>query len=149
MHMGLREANQKFSKAIRAVKAGQEVVLTERGKPIAVITPAGPARPHPPRGPGPAGGGQAADGGRRPAAPGDEARADACLPRDPNQRRIDPPDAPSRSRRPLMAAAPAYSDTSVLLKRYINEPGSVRAREALRRFKLVRSAITPVELTSM
>jgi len=44
MHMGLREANQKFSKAIRAVKAGQEVVLTERGKPIAVITPIGPAR---------------------------------------------------------------------------------------------------------
>jgi prevent-host-death family protein len=44
MHMGLREANQQFSKAIRAVKAGQEVVLTERGKPIAVITPVGPAR---------------------------------------------------------------------------------------------------------
>ena len=44
MQMGLREANQRFSKAIRAVKAGQEVVLTERGKPIAVITPFGPAR---------------------------------------------------------------------------------------------------------
>jgi len=39
MHMGLREANQNFSKAIKAVKAGQEVVLTERGKPIATITP--------------------------------------------------------------------------------------------------------------
>src|SRR6266436_3007297 len=39
MRMGLREANQKFSKAIRAVKAGEEVVLTERGKPIAVIRP--------------------------------------------------------------------------------------------------------------
>lgn len=37
--MGLREANQKFSKAIKAVKAGREVVLTERGKPIAVIKP--------------------------------------------------------------------------------------------------------------
>lgn len=37
--MGLREANQQFSKAIRAVKAGEEVVLTERGKPVAVITP--------------------------------------------------------------------------------------------------------------
>jgi predicted nucleic acid-binding protein len=48
-----------------------------------------------------------------------------------------------------MAAAPAYFDTSVLLKRYINEPGSVRAREALRRFKLVCSAIAPVEATSM
>ena len=37
--MGLREANQKFSRAVRAVKAGREVVLTERGKPIAVIKP--------------------------------------------------------------------------------------------------------------
>lgn len=39
MRMGLREANQHFSKAIRAVKAGKEVVLTERGRPIAVIKP--------------------------------------------------------------------------------------------------------------
>ena len=39
MRMGLREANQRFSKAIKAVKAGKEVVLTERGKPIAVIRP--------------------------------------------------------------------------------------------------------------
>ena len=37
MRMGLREANHQFSKAIKAVKAGKEVVLTERGKPIAVI----------------------------------------------------------------------------------------------------------------
>ena len=39
MEMGLREANQNFSKAIKAVKDGQEVVLTERGKPIATIKP--------------------------------------------------------------------------------------------------------------
>jgi len=39
MELGLREANQNFSKAIKAVKAGQEVVLTERGKPIATIKP--------------------------------------------------------------------------------------------------------------
>jgi prevent-host-death family protein len=39
MRMGLREANQQFSKAIKAVKAGKDVVLTERGKPIAVIKP--------------------------------------------------------------------------------------------------------------
>ena len=39
MRIGLREANQRFSKAIKAVKAGKEVVLTERGKPIAVIKP--------------------------------------------------------------------------------------------------------------
>jgi prevent-host-death family protein len=37
MRLGLREANQQFSKAIRAVRAGREVVLTERGSPIAVI----------------------------------------------------------------------------------------------------------------
>ena len=39
MLLGLREANQRFSKAIRAVRAGREVVLTERGHPIAVIKP--------------------------------------------------------------------------------------------------------------
>jgi prevent-host-death family protein len=39
MKLGLREANQQFSKAIRAVRAGKEVVLTERGRPIAVIKP--------------------------------------------------------------------------------------------------------------
>jgi prevent-host-death family protein len=42
MRMGLREANQRFSKAIKAVKAGKEVILTERGKPIAVIKPLKP-----------------------------------------------------------------------------------------------------------
>jgi len=39
MKLGLREANQHFSKAIKAVRAGKKVVLTERGQPIAVITP--------------------------------------------------------------------------------------------------------------
>ena len=39
MRLGLREANQHFSKAIKAVKAGKEVILTERGRPIAVIKP--------------------------------------------------------------------------------------------------------------
>lgn len=39
MKLGLREANQHFSKAMKAVRAGKEVVLTERGRPIAVITP--------------------------------------------------------------------------------------------------------------
>ena len=37
--MGLREANQNFSKAVKAIKAGNEVVLTERGNAIAVIRP--------------------------------------------------------------------------------------------------------------
>ena len=39
MKLGLREANQHFSRAIKAVRAGKEVVLTERGRPIAVIKP--------------------------------------------------------------------------------------------------------------
>ena len=37
MRMGLREANQMFSKVIKAVRKGEEVILTERGNPIAVI----------------------------------------------------------------------------------------------------------------
>jgi prevent-host-death family protein len=39
MRLGLREANQRFSRALRAVRAGREVVLTDRGRPIAVIKP--------------------------------------------------------------------------------------------------------------
>ena len=39
MRLGLREANQHFSRAIRAVRAGREVILTERGHPVAVIKP--------------------------------------------------------------------------------------------------------------
>jgi prevent-host-death family protein len=39
MHLGLREANQRFSQTIKAVRAGKEVILTDRGHPIAIITP--------------------------------------------------------------------------------------------------------------
>lgn len=39
MKMGLREANQNFSKAVRAIKEGKTIVLTERGTPIATIQP--------------------------------------------------------------------------------------------------------------
>jgi prevent-host-death family protein len=39
MKLGLREANQHFSRAMKAVRAGKHVVLTERGRPIAVIKP--------------------------------------------------------------------------------------------------------------
>lgn len=39
MKLGLREANQHFSKAIRAVRSGKEVILTERGRPVAIIKP--------------------------------------------------------------------------------------------------------------
>ncbi|MGH9411615.1 MAG: type II toxin-antitoxin system Phd/YefM family antitoxin [Vicinamibacterales bacterium] len=44
MKLGLRDANRHFSKAIRAVRAGKEVILTERGQPIAVIKPIKEAR---------------------------------------------------------------------------------------------------------
>lgn len=39
MHIGLREANQQFSRLMKAVRSGKDVLLTERGKPLAVITP--------------------------------------------------------------------------------------------------------------
>ena len=42
----------------------------------------------------------------------------------------------------------AYIDTSVLMKRYVTEPGSVRARRLLRRYQLVSSAVAPVEMIS-
>ncbi len=39
MRLGLREANQHFARTIKAVRAGKDVVLTDRGRPIAVIKP--------------------------------------------------------------------------------------------------------------
>jgi len=39
MRVGLREANQHFARTIKAVRSGQEVVLTDRGRPVAVIKP--------------------------------------------------------------------------------------------------------------
>jgi prevent-host-death family protein len=39
MRLGLREANQRFSSAIRAVREGEEVIITDRGRPIAKIVP--------------------------------------------------------------------------------------------------------------
>ncbi len=40
--VGLREARQRFSRLIRAVQRGEEIVLTDRGKPFAKITPVEP-----------------------------------------------------------------------------------------------------------
>ena len=37
--IGLREANVRFSKYVNMVKKGQEIVLTDRGNPVAVIKP--------------------------------------------------------------------------------------------------------------
>ena len=39
VHVGLREANQHFSRIMHRVRAGEEVVLTERGEPFARIVP--------------------------------------------------------------------------------------------------------------
>ncbi len=47
-----------------------------------------------------------------------------------------------------MAAPWAYMDTSVLLKRYLEESGTAEARRLLRRYRVVSSAIAPVEATS-
>ena len=43
--LGLREANQEFSRVVRAVRAGHEVILTDRGKAIAVVKPLQPHGP--------------------------------------------------------------------------------------------------------
>ena|SRR5918992_434422 len=47
-----------------------------------------------------------------------------------------------------MAVTWAYFDTSALIKRYVNEPGSVRVGQLLRRHDFLSSALTPVELLS-
>jgi prevent-host-death family protein len=39
MRVGLREANQQFSRIMKAVRNGTEVVLTERGRPVAKLMP--------------------------------------------------------------------------------------------------------------
>jgi uncharacterized protein len=47
-----------------------------------------------------------------------------------------------------MAEALAYFDTSVLIKRYVEEPGSDHARRLMRRYRLLSSVITSVEAVS-
>lgn len=39
MQIGLRKANQQFSRLVKAVRGGREVLLTDRGRPLAVIRP--------------------------------------------------------------------------------------------------------------
>ena len=39
MQIGLREANQQFSRLMKKVRSGEEVLLTERGRPLAVLRP--------------------------------------------------------------------------------------------------------------
>ena len=42
----------------------------------------------------------------------------------------------------------AYFDTSVLVKRYVEESGSAAARQLLRRYRLLTSVIAPIEAIS-
>lgn len=39
LQVGLREANMHFSKYLKIVREGHEVLLTERGTPVAIIKP--------------------------------------------------------------------------------------------------------------
>jgi prevent-host-death family protein len=36
---GLRQANQQFARLVRIVRAGEEVLLLDRGKPLALVKP--------------------------------------------------------------------------------------------------------------
>ena len=47
-----------------------------------------------------------------------------------------------------MMASRVYFDTSALLKRYLFEPGAERARALQRTFRVLSSAVAPVEVAS-
>ena len=38
-HVSAREANQHFAKVLSAVEGGEQVVISKRGRPVAVISP--------------------------------------------------------------------------------------------------------------
>ena len=42
--IALREANQRFSRCIREVEAGEEFVITRKGQPVARLVPVGGKR---------------------------------------------------------------------------------------------------------
>ena len=42
-HVTAREANQHFARILSAVEGGEEVVISKRGKPVAVMSPYKPA----------------------------------------------------------------------------------------------------------
>ena len=43
-HVTAREANQHFAKILSAVEAGEQVVISKRSKPVAVMSPYKPAQ---------------------------------------------------------------------------------------------------------
>jgi prevent-host-death family protein len=38
-HMTAREANQRFARLLSSVEDGEQVVITKRGRPVAVVSP--------------------------------------------------------------------------------------------------------------
>src|SRR5439155_8404011 len=76
------------------------------------------------------------------------ARTDATVPAEEDQGEAAVGDDPCGARRQLMAVAHAYFDTSVLVKRFVDESGSARARALSRRYRFLSSAIAPAEATS-
>jgi prevent-host-death family protein len=42
-HVTAREANQHFAKVLLAVEGGEQVVISKRGKPVAIMSPYRPA----------------------------------------------------------------------------------------------------------
>ncbi len=43
--VGIRELRQQLSKYLRRVARGEQVVVTQRGEPVALIIPPGPVQP--------------------------------------------------------------------------------------------------------
>jgi prevent-host-death family protein len=41
-HVTAREANQRFARLLSSVEDGEQVVITKRGKPVAVVSPCRP-----------------------------------------------------------------------------------------------------------
>jgi len=39
-HISLRQANQNFSRYVEAIERGEEFVVTRRGRPVALLSPA-------------------------------------------------------------------------------------------------------------
>ncbi len=37
--VGLRQMNQQFSRYLKAVRDGEEILITDRGKPVAIVRP--------------------------------------------------------------------------------------------------------------
>jgi prevent-host-death family protein len=38
-HMSAREANQRFARLLSSVEDGEQVVITKRGRPVAIVSP--------------------------------------------------------------------------------------------------------------